>query len=1315
MERKLLSLPSFFVLLLVAGIAFLAAPVVDVHATPPGAVTAEIIDPAGTAAVPSSEANALTASGMTDVLVLKIADTAVKVTTAAGVTPVVAAGVGFGVEDLRVTVTNTLADPDEEGPLGASKIRLTPIKGTDTLPGGITGSIANDNQWFIVGVEIPENGIGNIEVEVLPAHATLGSAFQESGAGTDAYAGNAAAPTTNNVVHYNTHNPLPTVTIKPLMAADDADSVDARTSAGLTAFPVRFTITDPESDPASKQKRGFSPTPTFTAASIDIAGGSVTDVDAVASGSDANTYTVTAYVQVSTSTTPIPTSVIIGVKPGVVTDKDGGMNVAIPTTKSGTPPALVNDAAKEVTIDTVRPQAKVEVPDGDHAIGVGFTATFTFTETTGAGASAVTTTLNRSVLGDDGLEANEITVAGGALTNLAAKPGSFKAYTATITPAANAATVKITVAANAVTDAAGNGSMEGSSREIKTGFTPGVVTEGTGERRELSGTRRGFGFTLPAMPAPTATDGSDRFVVLAKSGTTNAAGVTVPASADNGLTVPASRFVDIDDGLWQDLADFLAYDGGTINLIGPAGTAENTLVISEIMWGGDAYLSADPAKSQWIELYNATTTKGTATGAIASGIWEIEFHAGTGLVSDPANLSDNFSNRELGNAHWDIPNVSGGKYGQSGRTQTTPGVAGSLRDLVSMRRKIDYAKVEKTDHKDSATENRAEQVKGIPDGALPGSWEASTSRVNMSGTRKGTPGARHVVVVGTTGISKSVVFNEIANRSDKKFDWIELYNPGSADVKINNWVLSKVTKVDTDDKLFKFESDENIVVPAKGFLLVVNEDPSETALAAGENVDNPNSNANGLPTKIYINSGLDIPKEKFLLILRTEEKLKSHEKIVDIGGHLGDLDLSHVGSATELWPLKAWKRIKNDDLGENNDKTWVRDKGKDLYHGDAWKSDGGVTGLGIDRNPDSSDGPTSGTPGFDNGAVKDKVKDLTASDPVVISEIMFGTGNNRVPQWIELFNPSKTQAVKLHNWRLEVQNTISASEKLNVEFNYTLILPDVRIQPNQTVLIVSSSTGDATRDRFPKDRIINIWSTRALRDITEMSSPRDAILSSVGFYMKLSDPEKQVVDQLGNIDGNRRSADDPAWTLPGGNLDEGGRASMIRREGTFGNGTEKDAWISAAATDGARKVGINELYYGDESDVGTPGYRAGGPLPVQLSSFYSKRNDAGAVIITWSTESELDNAGFNILRSLSRAGEFTRINAQLIPGAGTTGEKNTYTWTDTSARPNVVYYYQIEDVSLDGDHRTLRTTRLRGYVGAAGKATTIWGELKSRD
>ena len=68
----------------------------------------------------------------------------------------------------------------------------------------------------------------------------------------------------------------------------------------------------------------------------------------------------------------------------------------------------------------------------------------------------------------------------------------------------------------------------------------------------------------------------------------------------------------------------------------------------------------------------------------------------------------------------------------------------------------------------------------------------------------------------------------------------------------------------------------------------------------------------------------------------------------------------------------------------------------------------------------------------------------------------------------------------------------------------------------------------------------------------------------------------------------------------------------------------------------------------------------------------------------------------------------------MIQGAGTTSEKQFYTYTDTTAQPNVVYYYQIEDVSLDGNRQTLTNgTRLKGHIGAAGKLTTLWGDLKT--
>ena len=200
-----------------------------------------------------------------------------------------------------------------------------------------------------------------------------------------------------------------------------------------------------------------------------------------------------------------------------------------------------------------------------------------------------------------------------------------------------------------------------------------------------------------------------------------------------------------------------------------------------------------------------------------------------------------------------------------------------------------------------------------------------------------------------------------------------------------------------------------------------------------------------------------------------------------------------------------------------------------------------------------------------------------------------------------------------------------------------------------------------------------------------------------------------------DVVGNLTNDGTAAWALP---MNESGpRNSILRRyvSAEPKDGEMVDAWVLASDMSLAQPMRLGgHSYYGFPTDVGTPGFRAGGALPVELSQFCPERNkDTGAVVITWSTQSELNNAGFFIKRSQQRDGEFKVINATMIAGAGTTSEKQSYTYTDTTAQPNVVYYYQIEDVSLDGNRQQLtRGIRLRGHVGAAGKATTLWGGLK---
>ena len=121
----------------------------------------------------------------------------------------------------------------------------------------------------------------------------------------------------------------------------------------------------------------------------------------------------------------------------------------------------------------------------------------------------------------------------------------------------------------------------------------------------------------------------------------------------------------------------------------------------------------------------------------------------------------------------------------------------------------------------------------------------------------------------------------------------------------------------------------------------------------------------------------------------------------------------------------------------------------------------------------------------------------------------------------------------------------------------------------------------------------------------------------------------------------------------------------------------------------------------------------GTPLPVTLSHFRAESTDAG-VLIKWTTESEIDNAGFYIYRSETKNGNFKRLNPKHIQGAGTTSEQNTYTWKDTTAKPNVNYYYRIEDISHTGIRKTLATVRMRGNISPTAKFNTTWADLKAQ-
>ena len=758
---------------------------------------------------------------------------------------------------------------------------------------------------------------------------------------------------------------------------------------------------------------------------------------------------------------------------------------------------------------------------------------------------------------------------------------------------------------------------------------------------------------------------------------------------------------------------------------------------------------------QWIELYNTTNREITADLYLLF----------TPLVSYINRETVNFDGTDykvldalstLFGGRWELP-------GKSGRRPTTA--------FVSAYRIINYNTVE------DPNLDRDTQLAGIPFGSYEDSWEKTpdvgrrnTVLTIIIGTRLvnlpyiATPGARHVPqryvksLKLTAVSSNKVVINEVRNdTSPDNVDWIELKNVSSKAVDLEEWELSIVTEVDEDEdedededliNLPPYEDADLVDLPPyrdadladlpkyeiqKGeILLILNQHPYSTDLAVGINIEEPEEHRRltGTTYKYFVSEDLDLPEDKkFVLLLRSEDDQNGKDEAIE--DYAGNGFFSD--GFTQFWPRLAQPTPTDvADFGDNTfasrDQAWarIRYEKDDGHHENAWAVVEAQGGLGWTAGVNLAYAP--GTPGYENTAIKTQLKNKISPRPgaeyddgeISISEIMYdpGPNHNRI-QWIELYNSSMTQAINLKGWEMKIRN-LNSEERTYVDWSFEF--QEAVILPNQTLLLVSEHTGT----NVPNNHIYDLY-RRHRRQLGFTRWPRN-LLSPIAFYLKLTDkadPERDgddiVVDEVGNL---KVEADgwSKAWDLPKMNPER--RRSFVRlyggvfkpeKDGLDGKPSPPDKGMSA---EGWRHFPVNRpslSFYGFRSDLASPGYRLGGPLPVVLSSFRPVRTETGEVLIKWRTESELENAGFNILRSESRDGGFTVINVKgIIPGQGTSSEMHIYSYTDTTAKPNVIYYYRIEDVAFDGVRQTLATVRLKGEVSTTGKRTTTWSELKSQ-
>ncbi len=175
-------------------------------------------------------------------------------------------------------------------------------------------------------------------------------------------------------------------------------------------------------------------------------------------------------------------------------------------------------------------------------------------------------------------------------------------------------------------------------------------------------------------------------------------------------------------------------------------------------------------------------------------------------------------------------------------------------------------------------------------------------------------------------------------------------------------------------------------------------------------------------------------------------------------------------------------------------------------------------------------------------------------------------------------------------------------------------------------------------------------------------------------------PDGIALDYKGNLiqflsyEGNFAATDGPAngQTSTDIGVEETGSTLSTQSMQLTGNGTQY--------SDFTWQADLTQTW-GTQNDGGDQS------LPVELTTFAAFAGD-GQIILRWQTASEINNAGFIILRSTEELSGYKQVDSYRdnpdLKGAGTTSAENNYNWIDRNVSNNLTYWYKLVDVDING-------------------------------
>ena len=320
----------------------------------------------------------------------------------------------------------------------------------------------------------------------------------------------------------------------------------------------------------------------------------------------------------------------------------------------------------------------------------------------------------------------------------------------------------------------------------------------------------------------------------------------VPAAPGSAMSLArAVNGLDTDDCTYDFVEQGTVTPGGPNPEVTPptcTPSAGGDVVVNEVMANPDG----SDTDLEWIELYNKTNAAvpvegwGLAFGSNADNQDDIDVTLPSGAVVPPRGyLVVMGAKAGLGGLVADF-SLGNGTAGDSVRLFDCDGVAVDTVAYGDPKNADGVGDDRRTPATSLApTPGDGEALARVSDG-----FDTDDSGVDFAATLVATPGAANEEiepVVCAPGLPRAVVINELLTNptsTDDGFEWVELYNPGSAAVSLDGWGLIFATQGDDWEDAPDYLFPGGISLAPGGFLVVGGEFSVEADLIGDVSLGN---------------------------------------------------------------------------------------------------------------------------------------------------------------------------------------------------------------------------------------------------------------------------------------------------------------------------------------------------------------------------------------------------------------------------------------------------------------------------------------------